>query len=112
MGAVATKQKKYSKQENLSISAKGELRYELENGELISMGRTTDIHNGYYLIISQHQVRVDVFEKTDQKKGWKYTYYDSLEETIPLQHPDIELQVKDIYEEVELIPEEPEKEDE
>ena len=60
----------------------------------------------YYLLIAQDQVRVDVFEKAEGQKGWFFDYFTELTDVIELKQLDLQLRLADIYEEVELLPEE------
>lgn len=53
----------------------------------------------YYLIISQEECRVEVYERQSEK-SWIYTIYDELSQNIFLEEWDITLSLKDIYRKV------------
>ena len=57
----------------------------------------------YYLLISQDQIRIEVYAKQVSGKGWYFNYYESLEDVISLDQLGIELRVADVYEDVLLI---------
>lgn len=58
----------------------------------------------YYLLLSQDQVKVEVFEKREGQKGWIYDFFTEMTDVMELEQLDIQLKVGDIYDDVELIP--------
>lgn len=57
----------------------------------------------YYLLIAQDHIRIEVYSREKDQSGWAFHVYESLEEVIPLDLLDIELSVKAVYDEVELL---------
>lgn len=59
----------------------------------------------YYLLVMQDRVRIEVYSKHPDTKGWHFNYYESLTDIIPLDLLDIQLRVADVYDEVDLLQE-------
>ena len=54
----------------------------------------------HYLIISQYEMSVKIY--TRQAKGWHYEHFTELEDMVDFPNLDCSLQLKDVYEEVDL----------
>ncbi|MEL6654431.1 MAG: Uma2 family endonuclease [Bacteroidota bacterium] len=56
----------------------------------------------YYLLVSQEKVRVELFSKMPESKGWSFQYFESLGDSIEFQLLGFNISVADIYQEVNL----------
>ncbi|MEM8897572.1 MAG: Uma2 family endonuclease [Bacteroidota bacterium] len=56
----------------------------------------------YYIIIPQDQVRVEIFGKMESGRGWSFTFFESLDDTILLEKLALSFKVSDAYENIRL----------
>jgi len=56
---------------------------------------------GYYLLIAQDRIRIEVYTKIDSG-GWHFTYYESPEDVISLDQLDLVLRVERVYDGVDF----------
>lgn len=54
----------------------------------------------YYLVVSQDEYRVRVWEKTAE--GWLYKVYSELSDVVNLTQIDMDLRMEEVYEEIEM----------
>ena len=64
----------------------------------------------YYVLVAQDKIRVEVFHKLE--KGWKFDYYESLENEIDLADLEVRLNLSDLYDGVQLLSPEAGEDDE
>ncbi len=58
----------------------------------------------HYLLVSQYEVLVEVFSRTDHPETWLYQSFDQLADEIRLENIDFSLSVEAIYENIMLFP--------
>ena len=65
----------------------------------------------YYLIISQDLMLIQVYARQEEKSGWEVRMYDQPQQLIELPAMKVSITVADVYDGVELPPEEPGQDD-
>lgn len=60
----------------------------------------------YYILISQEDVYVELYSRTNQPDVWNYQTFDNVEGSIYLQKLNLEIAVSAIYENIVFIPDE------
>jgi len=57
----------------------------------------------YYMLVAQDQVRIEVFAKLEDSRGWRFDYFDDLDDVIDLTEIGVSLPVQAVYDEVDLV---------
>jgi len=57
----------------------------------------------HFLLVAQDQIRVEVFAKLNDSRGWRFDYVDRLDDVIPLAEIGVSLALRDVYDEVQLV---------
>lgn len=60
----------------------------------------------YYLLVDQYATTVELFSRIEETDEWINTLYETLDEVVVLPRLSLELRLKDIYEGIEVVPEE------
>ena len=58
----------------------------------------------HYILVSQYEVLIEVFSRTDQPETWLYRSFDNLTDEIRLEDPDFTLPVGAVYDGIRLAP--------
>ena len=62
----------------------------------------------YYMLVDQYSTTVELFSRIEETTEWINTIYESLSDVIVLPRLNAELKISDIYEGIELLPEDDE----
>ena len=57
----------------------------------------------YYLLVDQYKVTVELFSRIEETEDWINTIYENLDDVIALPRLNVELSLRAIYEDVELV---------